>query len=144
MADDGYYMKIAANIASKSNDRNTKVGACIVNKDNKFVGAGYNAMPLYKDSKYPTDKNVDPLESKHTYFCHAELNAILNTVSADLKDCKIYVTRHPCNECAKLIAQSGITEVIYRDNDKPGRWDVTAAERIFKTSGIAIRQVPSS
>lgn len=68
MADDNYYMTIAAMIASKSNDPVTKVGACIVNKDNKLVGAGYNAMPLYKDSEYPILKNkTDPYESKHTY-----------------------------------------------------------------------------
>lgn len=72
--------------------------------------------------------------------CHAELNAIVNKFSADLTGCKIYVTRHPCNECAKLIVQSGITEVIYRDNDKPNRWDVTGALRIFRTSGITLRQ----
>lgn len=68
MADDNYYMTIAKAIASKSNDPKTKVGACIVNKDYKLVGAGYNAMPLYKDSEYPMFKNeTDPYECKHTY-----------------------------------------------------------------------------
>lgn len=45
--------------------------------------------------------------------CHAELNAILNKNSADVKGGKIYVGLFPCNECAKLIIQSGISEVIY-------------------------------
>ena len=43
--------------------------------------------------------------------CHAELNAIMNKNSADVHDCTIYVALFPCNECAKLIIQSGIREV---------------------------------
>lgn len=39
--------------------------------------------------------------------CHAELNAIMNKNSADVKDCTMYVALFPCNECAKLIIQAG-------------------------------------
>lgn len=39
--------------------------------------------------------------------CHAELNAIMNKNSADVKGCSIYVALFPCNECAKLIIQAG-------------------------------------
>lgn len=45
--------------------------------------------------------------------CHAELNAILNKNSADIKGCTIYVALFPCNECSKLIIQAGIKEVIF-------------------------------
>lgn len=37
--------------------------------------------------------------------CHAEMNAIMNKNSADVKGCTIYVALFPCNECAKLIIQ---------------------------------------
>ena len=43
--------------------------------------------------------------------CHAEMNAIMNKNSADVKNCTIYVALFPCNECAKLIIQSGIKKV---------------------------------
>jgi len=39
------------------------------------------------------------------------MNAILNKIVGQLKGCKIYVALFPCNECAKLIIQSGIKEV---------------------------------
>lgn len=39
--------------------------------------------------------------------CHAELNAIMNKNSADVKGCTMYVALFPCNECAKLIIQAG-------------------------------------
>ena len=43
--------------------------------------------------------------------CHAEMNAIMNKNSADVKNCTMYVALFPCNECAKLIIQSGIKKV---------------------------------
>ena len=48
-----------------------------------------------------------------TAVCHAEMNAILNKNSADVRGCTIYVALFPCNECAKLIIQSGITKIVY-------------------------------
>jgi dCMP deaminase len=39
-----------------------------------------------------------------------KLNAILNNIGMDLRGCKIYTALFPCNECAKAIIQSGITE----------------------------------
>ena len=45
--------------------------------------------------------------------CHAEMNAILNKNQAECSGSTIYTTLYPCNECAKLIIQSGIENVIY-------------------------------
>ena len=36
------------------------------------------------------------------------MNAILNKNSESVRDCIIYVGLFPCNECAKIIIQSGI------------------------------------
>lgn len=54
---------------------------------------------------------------------HAEYMAIASYKGAQsLKGCTLYCTRMPCTECAKLIAQTGIKEVVYRkaliDKDK--------------------------
>jgi deoxycytidylate deaminase len=40
------------------------------------------------------------------------MNAILNKNAEKLKGCTIYVALFPCNECAKLIIQSGIRKVL--------------------------------
>lgn len=53
-------------------------------------------------------------------MCHAELNAIVNSDRTDFTDCKMYVTRIPCRECAKIIIQSNIKEVFY----EPGKMDI--------------------
>ena len=44
---------------------------------------------------------------------HAEVNAILHKTCTDLKGCKIFTTFFPCNECVKVILQSGIEKIYY-------------------------------
>ena len=56
------------------------------------------------------------------------MNAIMNKNSADVKGCTIYVALFPCNECSKLIIQSGIKEVIYL-SDKHHDKDIYVASR---------------
>jgi dCMP deaminase len=42
---DEYFMGVALLSAQRSKDPNTQVGACIVNRDKKIVGGGYNGFP---------------------------------------------------------------------------------------------------
>jgi dCMP deaminase len=108
-----YFMAMAILAARPSKDPVTKVGAVIVNDEKKIVGIGYNRMPIGCDA-FTWEKNKhDPLEDKRTYVVHAEVNAIIDKNSADVKNCTMYVTLFPCNECAKIIIQSRIGKVIY-------------------------------
>src|SRR6056297_3639038 len=111
---DDYFMGIALLSAERSKDPATQVGACIVNEDNKIVGIGYNGFPIgCSDEKLPWGKNKNRgLDTKFPYVVHAEQNAILNSTTK-LKGCRMYVAYFPCNECCKLIIQSGIKEVIF-------------------------------
>ncbi|XP_034195758.1 deoxycytidylate deaminase-like isoform X2 [Osmia lignaria lignaria] len=137
---DEIFMGIALLASKLSNDKNCKVGACIVHNEKTIVGVGYNAMPDYRDSEFPFKKNKHNfLECKLTYVCHAELNAIVNKTCCNIRNSTIYVTRHPCNECAKLIVQFGIKSVVYKDNPHEGMNDVLAARRIFDTTGVTVR-----
>jgi len=103
-----YFMNIANEVKKRSKDPITKVGAVIVNENNELVSTGYNG--------FPRDMKEDELDwtsvYKHMYVVHAEANAILYA-KRDLKGCKIYTTLSPCNNCAKLIAASGIRKVYY-------------------------------
>lgn len=47
------------------------------------------------------------------YVVHAEANALLNTNTSSITGATIYVTMIPCNNCAKLLIQAGISEVVY-------------------------------
>lgn len=138
-----YFMALAKLTAMRSKDPSTQVGAVIVNAENKILSLGYNGAPNnYSDDAFFWNRDKSPLESKYLYVCHSELNAILNYYGNvnDLKECRMYVTLFPCNECAKVIIQSGIKEVIY-ESDKYANTDATiAAKMMFDTCGVTYRQ----
>ncbi|XP_072262207.1 deoxycytidylate deaminase isoform X2 [Pyxicephalus adspersus] len=115
-----------------------RVGACIVNPENKIVGIGYNGMPNgCPDDVLPWARTAeDRLDTKYPYVCHAELNAIMNKNSADVKGCVMYVALFPCNECAKLIIQAGIKEVIFMSDKYHDSPEMKAARRMFELSGV--------
>ena len=47
--------------------------------------------------------------------CHAEVNAVIAAFrrEADLSDCTLYTTLSPCDDCSKLVAQSGIKNLVF-------------------------------
>ncbi|XP_015517717.1 deoxycytidylate deaminase [Neodiprion lecontei] len=139
---DEYFMATAFLAAKRSKDPCTQVGVCIVNRNNKVVGVGYNGMPIgCSDNEFPWAKNsANKLETKHLYVCHAEMNAILNKNSADVEDCRMYVGLFPCNECAKVIIQSGIKSVVYMSDKYSQKITTIAAKRMFDASGVRYRQ----
>jgi len=140
---DQYFMGVAKLSAYRSKDPNTQVGACIVNTDRKIVGVGYNGMPIGVDDKtMPWDSREGILdETKYAYVVHAELNAILNSTQ-NLKNCTIYVSLFPCNECAKAIIQAGIKEIVYEDEKYCGTPSDRAAKRMLDAAGVTYRKVP--
>jgi len=139
---DEYFMGVALLSGRRSKDPNTQVGACIVNNQNKIVGAGYNGLPIgCSDEDFPWEKQGDFLNTKYPYVCHAELNAILNNIGMDLSGCRIYTALFPCNECSKAIIQSGIKEVIYLSDKYDGTDVSLASKRMLDTAGVSYRKV---
>ena len=67
--------------------------------------------------------------------------AILNSISRDLRGCTLYVVLFPCNECAKAIIQSGIREVVYRDNKYPDSDSVKASTMMLESAGVKLRRM---
>lgn len=138
-------MGVALLSARRSKDPNTQVGACIVNDKHKIVGAGYNGLPAgCDDDEFPWDKQGNFLDTKYPYICHAELNAILNNIGMDLKGCKIYTALFPCNECAKAIIQSGISEVIYLSDKYAGTDTAKASRLMLDRAGVTCRKVQAN
>lgn len=137
-------MGVALMSAKRSKDPSTQVGACIVDQRRKIVGVGYNGFPIgCSDDDLPWARKGAALETKYPYVVHAELNAVLNAIKADLSDCSIYVALFPCNECAKVIIQSGIKEVIYLSDKYKDTDSVRASKIMFKQAGVSTRQFES-
>lgn len=99
------YMNIAYEVAQLSRCNRKKVGAIIV-KDGNIVSFGYNGTPSGFCNECE-EKDVTKDE-----VIHAEMNAILKA-GKDTKGATMYVTMSPCVECAKIIKQSGIDNVVF-------------------------------
>ena len=139
---DEYFMGVAVLSSKRSKDPSTQVGACIVNKKNRIVGIGYNGFPFgCDDNEYPWGRDQsDFLNCKYPYVVHAEPNAILNS-TCPLDDCTIYVTLFPCHECAKLIIQSGIKEIVFMSDKYNGTDCDKASKRMLDSAGVKYRKM---
>ncbi len=138
-----YFMAIAQLSAKRSKDPSTQVGACIVNKSKRIIGIGYNGFPIgCSDDELPWSRKGDFLETKYPYVCHAEMNAITNSSNKpELDGATLYVSLFPCNECAKLIVQVGIKELVYLSDKYHDDDIMIAARKIFDMAGVKYRML---
>ena len=135
-----YFMSVAFLTALRSEDPSTKVGVCIVNKNGKIVGIGYNKSS--KDisiSWHVKDKASGWVNTKYPYILHAEMDAILNKSCESLEDCTMYSLVLPYSECAKLIVESGIKQLVYYvDKYSAGvnKGSLEATRNLFKKGNV--------
>lgn len=106
----GAYMDTAKRFAQCSTAKKLQVGAVVV-KDNRIISIGYNGMP----SGWSNVCEVDGKTRDEVF--HAEANAITKLAKSTESGDKatMFCTHSPCIHCAKLIAQSGITELYYNE-----------------------------
>ena len=141
---DEYFIAPAKLTAMRSKDPSTQVGACIISADNRILSVGYNGAPNgFDDDNFPWNRQGENLETKYPYVCHAEMNAILNYRGSrkDLEGSKIYVDLFPCNECAKMIIQSGIKEVIYLSDKYANSENNIASRKLFDECGVTYKKI---
>ena len=141
---DEFFMGVAKLAARRSKDPNTQVGACIVSKNNRILSVGYNGTPNgFDDDEFPWNREGNNLDTKYPYVCHAEMNAILNYRGSrkDLEGAKIYVDLFPCNECAKMIIQSGIKEVIYLSDKYANSENNIASRKLMDTCKVSYKKM---
>jgi dCMP deaminase len=111
----------AAEVYSKlSSAKRLQVG-CVIVKDNTIIGIGYNGMPSgwtneCEHAIYEEDIGHSYTKTKAEVL-HAETNALAKVArSTNSSDgASLFVTHAPCLDCAKLIHQSGINSVYYRN-----------------------------
>lgn len=128
---DERFMTIAKEVATWSKDPSTKVG-CVITKGKYRIAEGYNGFP----SGIPDSEELLNDRKMRLYLTdHAERNAI-DTATVPLDGCTIYVTSHPCANCAKAIAKAGIKKVYYLDGTPEfnERWkeEIEIAQFIFQ------------
>ena len=102
------FLELATHISSWSKDPSTKVGA-VITRGNRIISTGFNGPP---QKVHDLQERFLDREMKLKMTLHAEINAIL-FAKQDLKGCTLYCTHPPCTQCAAMIIQSGLEEVIF-------------------------------
>jgi dCMP deaminase len=154
------YMDVAERFAQLSSARRLHVGAIVV-KDDRIISIGYNGMPrgwdnncenteyIGSDEQIPspdemkqlgftgTDQGWYRLKTKPEVL-HAETNAIAKLAKSNESGlgATMFITHAPCLDCAKLIYQSGIGSVLYRNSYRD-----TSGVTFLEKSGIEVTQI---
>ena len=128
---DHSYLEMAEIWAQNSYCKRRKVGALLV-KDRMIISDGYNGTPSSFENICEEDGVTKP------YVLHAEANAITKVAKSgnSSEGATLYVTASPCLECAKLIIQSGIKRVVYRDE-----YRITDGIDLLRRAGIEVEKV---
>ncbi len=139
---DNYFMEIAQVVARRGNCSRRQVAAVIV-KDHRVISTGYNGTPRgitnCCDGGCPRCSSDTPSGSNLSdcLCCHAEENAIVQAAyhGIAVKDAVLYTTFSPCLLCAKMIINSGISEVVYHQ-----RYSIdNISMQLLAKAGIIIR-----
>ena len=128
---DHSYREMAEIWAQNSYCKRRKVGALLV-KDRMIISDGYNGTPSGFENVCEEDGVTKP------YVLHAEANAITKVAKSgnSSEGATLYVTASPCLECSKLIIQSGIKRVVYRDE-----YRLTDGIDLLRRAGIEVEKV---
>ena len=144
------YMKTAEIFAELSHARRLHVGAIVV-KDDRIISIGYNGMPAgwdnnceYEVTEFQTEygvgsKLVNTGELKtRPEVLHAESNCISKLAKSNESGlgATMFITHAPCLDCAKLIYQSGISSVLYRNTYRD-----TSGVTFLEKSGIIVEKL---
>ena len=137
-----YFCGILDQIAAKSKDPRTKVGAIIAGPDNEIRSTGFNGFPRGVDET-KTSRWERP--EKYKWVAHADRNAIDQAarVGTPCRGCTMYLPFPPCSECAKSIIQVGIVVVICQDIYRGGNPELHLEElkytkAMFKESNVSL------
>jgi dCMP deaminase len=134
------YMKTAETFAELSHARRLHVGAIVV-KDDRIISIGYNGMPAGWDNNCEDLVHriaEEPVLKTKPEVLHAETNAIAKLAKSNESGlgATMFITHAPCLDCAKLIYQSGISSVLYRDAYRD-----TSGITFLEKSGITVEQI---
>jgi dCMP deaminase len=110
---DQYFMDIATTVSTRATCERLHVG-CVIVKDKKIVSTGYNGS-VSGELHCDEIGHLYNEQGRCIRTIHAEQNAILFANREDLNGATAYVTHQPCENCAKLLVQSGVKRIVYKE-----------------------------
>lgn len=132
-----YLMHMAHATSVKSKD-STKVGAVLVGPENEILLTGFNGPPIGVVD-LPERREVRP--EKYLWVSHAEQNLIAFAARRGVatNGMTVFVTHHPCANCAKSLIQAGIARVVIGQGTTSMPDDeFRVAGKMFAEAGVAV------
>ncbi len=120
---DEYFMEVCRAVAKRATCDRGRSG-CVIAKDNQILVTGYVGSPAglpHCDEVGHLMRKALHLDGSITQHCvrtvHAEQNAICQAakLGISLEGATLYCTHQPCSICAKIIVNSGIKRIVYRE-----------------------------
>ena len=107
---DTTFINIAKEVGTLSHCTRSYVGAVLV-KEGNVLSFGYYGTPAGMDN------GCEENDVTKDEVIHAEMNAILKAAKSGnaVDGSTLYLSLSPCQNCCKLIIQSGIKRVVYLD-----------------------------
>lgn len=135
---DEYFLALAHTTATRSVCHRSRGGAVIV-RDRRIVSTGYVGAP----SGHPhCDADTCGAESTRCVAVGAEANALLFCGPNERDGASLYTTRTPDLEAAKLIANSGLSEVVTDAAAADDSWQ--RVRDLLLRSGVRVRMLAPS
>ena len=142
---DGRFMQMAYTIAGWSScfRAGRRIG-CVIVKDKRIMTTGYNGAPAgIKTCREKGECLRDRLNipsgtrMETCYAVHAEQNAIVQAakLGVNIDGATLYCTHQPCSMCCKMIINSGIRRVVYKE----GYPDSFTLE-LFEEAGVKLER----
>ena len=136
-------MSITALVAGRSTCLRRKVGALIV-KEKRIITTGYNGAPanvrhclevgcLREEQGIPSGERHELCRG-----LHAEQNAIIQAAlyGVSIEGATLYCTNMPCIICSKMLINSRVTGIIYREG-----YSDPLSSSMLSEAGIPLRQL---
>jgi len=149
---DTYFMDIAFMVSTRSRCPRRHVGTVLV-QGKKLLGTAYNGAPMgvqdcseagcmiveeYEPAPATTSAAAMVKKQRCIRTIHAEQNLLLFTDRVDREGSVVYVTDQPCWTCANMLANSGISEIVYY-RPYPKDYDKVAA--LMEQRGLIFRKL---
>lgn len=137
---DRRFLEMAKLVASFSKDPSTRVGAVIVDKDNRIVSLGFNGFARGVDDN---QEWLDDREIKYLVVLHGEMNSILFADRDKLVGATLYTYPFsPCSNCSSVIIQVGIKRCVApkTPDEILKRWEksLALAKKQFDMAGVEL------
>lgn len=144
---DETWLAMAQTVAFRSRCTKRQVGALIVTRDNRPLIASYNGPArghqVSEDCRdwCPRSQSHETSANYDTCFSiHAEANALVRADYTEMHGGTIYVSSASCINCAKLVANSGLSRLVHVVSPKDQYRDPDGVETYLRMCGLSAQR----